>query len=124
MEKMEENKPASRIPLQVGVIFRKSYGRKEILGVLRNLSLSGAFLKLTNCAEYTVEDKLLLTVNVSGRQRKLAASVIWKNSDGCGIKFNPFNNRDLQIVDDLMYFVESSRSSRKSVLDNIFKQTA
>jgi hypothetical protein len=56
--------------------------------------------------------------------RKIHASVIWSNRFGAGIKFSPTNNRDVQIVDDLMYFVESKRENRRSVLDSIFKQVA
>ena len=36
----------------------------------------------------------------------------------------PTNGRDVQIVDDLMYFVESNREGRRSLLGDIFKETA
>jgi hypothetical protein len=36
----------------------------------------------------------------------------------------PMNNRDVQIVDDLIYFVEARRSDSKDILDGIFKKVA
>lgn len=50
------------------------------------------------------------------------ATVVWANSVGCGVKFMPVNNRDVQIVDDLIYFVEAQRTDRRDVLDKILKK--
>ena len=116
-------KPAKRLPLVLKVDFRKSYARQDSKGVLKNISLTGAFLE-TNIDDLAPEDKLIITFQVSQRQRKMTGTVIWKNKDGCGIEFQPFNKRDTQIVDDLMYFVETKRECRKEVLDNILKQVA
>jgi len=114
--------PQPRIPLKLDVEFRRSYGRNGASGVLKNISLTGAFL------EHELEslksgDKVQVTFKVGGRTRKVNAEVIWSNSVGSGVKFLPTNGRDVQIVDDLMYFVESSRQNRRSLLDDIFKQT-
>ncbi len=116
----EKQVPLPRIPLHVDVEFKKSYARQIDKGILRNISLSGAFLQHVN-KELQPEDKVSITFNVSGRIRKVLATVIWSNGSGSGIKFKPFNQRDIQIVDDLMYFAQNSRSTRKNVLDNIFK---
>jgi len=117
-----EKVPSPRIPLKLDVEYRKSYGRNPEIGQLRNISLSGAFLEHQNEA-LKESDKVCITFKVGGRTRKINASIIWSNSIGSGIKFLPTNNRDVQIVDDLMYFVESKRENRRSVLDDIFKQT-
>ena len=59
---MNENEvndsPAPRIPLKLDVEYRKSYGRSQEIGILKNISLSGAFLEHTN-EEIKVEDKWL-----------------------------------------------------------------
>lgn len=123
---MEENinkVPAPRIPLQMTVEYRKSYGRQNIKGVLKNISLTGAFLE-TDSIELVPEDKILLEIVVSERRRKMTATIIWKSSKGCGVQFHPFNKRDTQIVDDLMYFVQNRRDFRRSILDDIFKKAA
>lgn len=114
--------PHPRIPLSLDVDFRRSYGRNSALGVLKNISLSGAFLEheLDGVAS---GDKLQITFKVGGRTRKVNALIIWMNSAGCGVKFLPTNGRDVQIVDDLMYFVESGRENRRSLLGDIFKET-
>lgn len=115
--------PAPRIPLKLDVEYRKSYGRSQEAGVLQNISLSGAFLEHSN-EEIKVDDRVAITFKVGGRVRNITALVVWSNQEGSGIKFMPANNRDVQIVDDLMYFVESKRENRRDVLDNIFKKAA
>lgn len=114
---------APRFPVELDVEFRKSYGRDACGGTLKNISLSGAFLENSH-HDIEMNDKLMITINVSGRERILNAQVVWKNQRGCGIKFSPFNNRDIQIVDDLIYFLENKREKRKDVLDNIFKKVS
>jgi hypothetical protein len=123
MDPIQENVPAPRLPLKMDVDYRRSYARQTAKGTLRNISLTGAFLEVS--ADFlTSSDKVIITFVVSGRKRNINAQVIWKNGRGCGLKFQPFNNRDVQIVDDLMYFVESSRENRRDVLDNIFKRVS
>lgn len=113
--------PAPRIPLKLDVEYRKSYGRSTEIGALKNISISGAFLEHDNEALKN-NDRVAITFKVGGRVRKINAVIIWSNQNGAGIKFLPNNNRDVQIVDDLMYFVESKRENRKTVLDDIFKK--
>ncbi len=116
-----ERQPAPRIPLKLDVEYRRSYARSDDLGKLLNISLSGAFLEHDD-GVLKGSDKLCITFKVSGRIRKIHATVVWSNQLGSGIKFQPSNNRDVQIVDDLIYFVESKRETRRSVLDTIFKK--
>ena len=123
MNSTETTKPAPRIPLKLEVEYRRSYGRSSDTGQLKNISLTGAFLEHGN-EELKENDKVAITFKVGGRVRKINASIIWSTSKGAGIKFLPTNNRDVQIVDDLMYFVESKREGRRDVLDDIFKQAA
>lgn len=113
--------PAPRTPLNLEVAFKKNYARQSSQGLLKNISLSGAFLE---CREerFRANEKIHLTFIVAGRERKISATVVWANSAGCGVKFHPTSNRDVQIVDDLIYFVESGRDGRRNVLDNIFKK--
>ncbi len=120
MDTGQEMVPAPRIRLFVDVQYRKSYSRKAASGVLKNISITGAFLETTDAL--TPRDKLIVTFQVSGRERRVPASVVWSSDKGVGIKFQPSNNRDVQIVDDLMYFVSVSRDSQKDVLDTIFKK--
>ena len=109
-----------RMNLNLDVNYRQSYGRKNVQGKLKNISLTGAFLSdLTK--DFKLNEKLTFEFTVAGRKRELTADVVWKNDTGCGVKFKHFNNRDVQIVDDLMYFIESKKDSVKSILDGIFK---
>lgn len=121
---MDTNKlPAPRTPLALEVGFKKNYARDEAKGTLKNISLSGAFLEFQG-ESFRANEKLHLRFVVSGRERKIAACVVWCNSLGCGIKFMPANNRDVQIVDDLIYYVENNRHDRRDVLDKIFNKVA
>ncbi|MES3039310.1 MAG: PilZ domain-containing protein [Bdellovibrionota bacterium] len=118
-----EKVPAPRSPLHFEVNIRKSYGREESKASLRNVSLSGAFIE--SCSgSFLSQEKIHLTFLVGGRERTLQATVIWANSQGYGVKFIHNNNQDLQIIDDLIYFVENKRNTRRSVLDIIFKKVS
>lgn len=116
-----ENSPAPRTPLNISVTFRKSYAREDATGTLKNISITGAFLGHRE-KPLKPGEKVHLTFSVSGRERQVQALIIWSNSFGAGIKFLPQNNRDVQIVDDLIYFVESKRSGTKGILDEIFRK--
>lgn len=115
--------PAPRTPLFLDVVFRRNYARQDSQGILKNISLSGAFLEVQQ-QEMNLSEKINLVFTVGSRERKIAAQVIWKNSFGVGIKFLPVNNQDVQIVDDLIYYVESKRIGHRSVLDGIFKKVS
>jgi hypothetical protein len=123
MDAKQDKVPAPRLPLQMQIEYRKSYGRQNTKGVLKNISLSGAFLE-TETIELAPSDKVVIEFVVSDRRRKMACTIVWKNQRGCGVQFQPFNKRDTQIVDDLMYFVQNNREFRKNLLEDIFKQAA
>lgn len=116
-------KPASRYPLELDIEFKKSYARDLAVGTLKNVSLTGAFIE-NSLDDVSSRDKITMTLNLSGRERVISATVIWRNSRGCGVRFSLFNNQDIQIVDDLIYFLESKRETRKDVLSNIFKKVS
>jgi hypothetical protein len=103
----------------MNIEFRKSYARQAGKGTLRNISLTGAFLE-TETLELYPSDKLVITFVLSERVRRMTATIVWKNGRGCGVQFHPFNKRDVQIVDDLMYFVQNSRTGSRNVLEDIF----
>lgn len=115
--------PAPRSQLFLEVSFRRSYARNDIKGVLKNISLSGAFIEIAN-HNLDLEEKINLSFVVGTRERKITAQIIWKNSFGAGIKFLPINNRDVQIVDDLIYYVESKRMGYRGILDGILKKVS
>lgn len=106
------------------VEFRRNYARQASKGILLNISLTGAFVETVDTANLESADKIVVTLSVGGRRRKIPAKIVWKNQMGCGIQFKPFNNRDVQLVDDLMYFVENSRESSRSVFDDIVKRVS
>ena len=117
------NSPAPRTPLHIEVEYRKNYAREASQGVLKNISLTGAFLHFEGAA-LRAGEKLSLKFRVSGRERNVQAMVVWSNSAGSGVKFLPMNNRDVQIVDDLIYFVENKRTDTREILDDIFKKVS
>lgn len=117
------NTPAPRTPLHIDVEFRRNYAREELGGVLKNISITGAFL--THGTErLRIGEKLSMTFKVGGRERVIHGMVIWRNELGSGLKFLPANNRDVQIVDDLIYYVEAKRTDTREILDKIFKKVS
>lgn len=117
----ETQNPAQRVPLCLPIEFRKTYSRQASKGGLLNISITGAFLE-HGTQDLEINDRINIHFKVSGRERVLQACIIWKNSSGSGVRFNPDNNQDVQIIDDLMYFVNNRRDSRRAVLDSIFKK--
>jgi hypothetical protein len=118
-----EKSPAPRTHMNIDVEFRRSYAREPSHGNLRNVSVTGAFLTHSE-RDVHPGDKMVMTFTVSGRIRQVQALIVWNNSQGSGIKFLPMNNRDVQIVDDLIYFVESKKTGTRGILDQIFKKVA
>jgi hypothetical protein len=118
-----ENSPAPRTPLNIGVEFRRSYAREESQGLLKNISITGAFLSHRD-SNMRPGEKLNLNFSVAGRQREVSATVVWNNTFGCGVRFSPQNNRDVQIIDDLIFFVEAKREGCRGILDQILKKVA
>ena len=112
---------AKRIPLSLGIRYRKNYSRRIDKGVLKNISLSGAFIEDPE-AQLKEDEKINLTFELGGRTRNIAAKIVWTSTDGAGINFLHTNNQDEQLIDDLMYFVEEKKDNRKEILDLIFKK--
>lgn len=122
MDNQQNASPAPRLPLEMPIEFRRSYARQAGAGRLKNISITGAFIETDAVRELAPSDKILVTFEVSERRRRMTCTVIWKNAQGCGVVFEPFNKRDVQIVDDLMYYVESKRDCRRDVMEDIFKK--
>lgn len=115
--------PAPRVPLKVEVEFRRSYSRSNEQGLLRNISLTGAFLQAER-ARLQPDDKITIVLKVAGRARKVQAQIVWSNERGCGIRFLHSSGRDSQIVDDLIGVVQETRTNKKELLETIFKEVA
>jgi hypothetical protein len=118
---MNTTTQAYRYPLELDISFKKQYQRDASSGTLKNISLTGAFIE-NSSANINPDDKITLNINLSGRARNISAKVIWASDRGMGVQFFEFDNQDIQIVDDLIYFLESKRETRKDVLSSIFKK--
>lgn len=120
------SKPAPRTPVDFEVPMKRSYARSESMARIKNISVTGAFLEMAGDERTHVKahDKIYVRLSVAGRERKLAAEVVWMNSSGCGVKFMPQTQRDTQIVDDFIYFAENSRHDNRDLLTNIIKTVA
>lgn len=91
MDAKQDTVPAPRIPLQMQIEYRKSYGRQNTKGVLKNISLTGAFLE-THTIDLAATDKVVIEFVVSERKRKMAATIVWKTRRAAGCAFNPLIN--------------------------------
>ena len=134
---------------QLDVEYKKIYARSFGNAQLKNINNSGAYLFLQNPNKQKsqeqqdlqkqindlsedknhkqdslhLKDKISIVLEVGERKRTLQASVVSTDSYGARVKFHFYNNRDYQIVDDLIYFVEKSKEERRRRLDFIFDQT-
>ena len=124
------------IPLNLDVVYKKSYARHFKNGQLKRINNSEAYLFIEkdkfvfNHRKYSddkkslnLKDKISIVLKLGERKRTLQASVISTDSYGAKVKFHFYNNRDYQIVDDLIYFIEKSKEKRRQRLDFIFDQT-
>ena len=118
MIQTKNEEPSPRIAAHLPVEFRRSYARSQARGVIKNISASGVFLANSEKG-IEKEEKIIIALNVLGRVRKVFAKVVWQNEFGTGLKFLPNNRRDSQIVDDLMYDIETKRKGNKLLLDEI-----
>lgn len=110
---MEVTKPAPRVELDLQIGVRRLYSRSDTPASLTNISLTGASLALAT-EGLQPKDKIKLKITVADRVRLIAAEIIWINAAGIGVKFLPKNSQDLQIIDDLIYFVETKQIGKKN----------
>ena len=115
--------PSPRTPLHLDVCFKRNYARQDSTGTLKNISLSGAFLEITG-HDLRINEKINLTFTVAERERRIQAEIVWVNSVGTGVRFMPQSGRDVQIVDDLIYYVETKRMGHRGIFDGILKKVA
>lgn len=114
---------AKRVRLNLQVDMRKNYWRKSRKVSFLNISQTGAFIMIPK-ADLSVDEKLSFKLNVGNRTRSIEAKVVWHNEFGAGIHFVFKSQRDMQMIDDLMYFIEAGKEDQKAVLHNIIKKVA
>jgi hypothetical protein len=114
--------PQPRHNVDLAFEFKRNYARQSAKAEVQNISLTGALIKTS--VSLKPSEKLNVYLSVSGRTRKVAARVVWVSDLGVGLEFQPFNNRDLQIVDDIIYYATEKNSSTKDLLDTILLKVA
>jgi hypothetical protein len=114
--------PSPRFNVDLAFEFKKNYGRQAVKAEVQNISLTGALIKTE--VPLRPQEKLNVYLSVSGRTRKVSATVVWVGQRGAGLQFQPFNNRDLQIVDDIIYYATEKNSSQKDLLDSILSRVS
>lgn len=105
---MNNLSPAPRTHLELDISIKRLYARKPMTAHLKNLSLSGAFIELPIDGIFK-DDKIKATFNIADRERTIELKVVWRNAEGLGVKFIFENNQDTQMIDDLLYFVQSGQ---------------
>lgn len=118
----KDTKPAQRFSIDFDLDFKCNYARDYNKAQIKNLSVSGALIKTDVALKQS--EKINVFVRLSGRERKIPAEVVWIGDRGVGIKFNHFNNRDIQIVDDLIYFATEKGLSTSELLESILNKAA
>jgi hypothetical protein len=123
MELQDERRDVSpRFNVELNFEFKRNYARQISKAEVRNISLTGALIKTE--LPLRPSEKLNVYLTVSGRTRKVAAKVVWVGDRGVGLQFQPFNSRDLQIVDDIIYYATEKSSSTKTLFDTILNKVA
>jgi len=118
----ERRDPSPRFNVDLAFEFKRNYARQTTKAEVCNISLTGALIKTD--VSLKPSEKVSVFLTVSGRTRKVAAKVVWVGDRGAGLQFQPFNSRDLQIVDDIIYYATEKTSSTKSLFDSILNKVA
>ena len=118
----ERRDPSPRFNVDLAFEFKRNYARQTNKAEVCNISLTGALIKTELPLKQSEKVNVFLTV--SGRTRKVSAKVVWVGDRGVGLEFQPFNSRDLQIVDDIIYYATEKNSSTKSLFDSILNKVA
>lgn len=116
--------PSERLQLLLNIPFRRAYSRDDEKGVIKNISLTGAYLESSINDSLKVSDKIKIELSLENRTRKISCQIIWKRPSGCGLKFLPSNGRDVQIIDDLIYYAQNNRENKRDVINLILNQAA
>ncbi len=119
---LDDTKPAKRFSVDLAFEFKRNYARQVCKAEVRNISLTGALIKTELTLKPT--EKINVYLSLSGRMRKVAATVVWVGDKGIGLRFQPFNNRDLQIVDDIIYYATEKTTSTRDLMDSILSKVA
>src|SRR5476651_708575 len=98
----ENDSPAKRFNVDLSFEFRRNYARQSNLAEVKNISASGALIRTNQPLK--LSEKIRVYLSVSGRTRRMVAKVVWISNLGVGLEFQPFNNRDAQIIDDIIYY--------------------
>jgi len=122
MEQDERRDVSPRFSVDLNFEFKRNYARQISKAEVKNISLTGALIKTE--LPLRPSEKLNVYLTVSGRTRKVAAKVVWFGERGVGLQFQPFNSRDLQIVDDIIYYATEKNSGAKSLFDSILHKVA
>ena len=111
------------ISTDFNVEYKKKYARHFQIGRLKDISNSEAYLLTkNNKASLNLKDEISILFKLGERKRVIQASVISSDAHGVKLKFHFYNNKEYQIVDDLIYFIEKSKEERRQSLDLIFNQ--
>ncbi len=101
------------------ILFRPSYARKNYEGMLKHISPEGAFIE-TNLPKST--KKLSITLSVANYQRKIDAEIMEHGPKGLNIKFTSLGNKDIQMIDDFMFFEKHNKKSKKNLLHYLLQK--
>jgi hypothetical protein len=114
---------ATRHQISLELEFKRSYGRQSEKANIKSISINGALVQVDQ--PLRIGERLKVTLSVSDRVRKVPARVVYVGGEKeVGIRFEPFNNRDLQIVDDIIYFATEKSSTNRSLLENILSKVS
>lgn len=105
----------------IPVEYRCNYDRQTSLGTLENINLKGAFLRTSLPFDSTTE-KILLTISLNKRKREIKANIVDRGKSGCAVEFLYVGKKGLQLIDDLIYFIEKITDKKKSLLHSIFEK--
>lgn len=122
MPQFNGNQPAPRTPARMGVEFRRVYGRQVFDGIIKNISVTGVFIE--HALRFEKEDMVQIEMCIGNRKKKIKAKVIWSNEMGSGLQFHPKSKQEIQMIDDMIYFIEQRWHEMKGVLNNILIKMA
>ncbi len=118
-----ERRKNTRFPIKSEVVLHKNEDKRESKGVLKNLSINGAFIKTDSDFKPFEKIHILISVDRNGKQLSadIDAEVSRCDNTGIGIQFRNMDMKTFSAIKNMSEAFSREPEKLEKELENIFK---